>query len=98
MNDQMPMFDDPPPVEVPPKKPRKPMKARKAKAVKGAAMRITAQKKRRKRRNTLVASNGSINRVGYIIGAHAQIEHILSGLTKTERAAMLAHLNLKEAP
>lgn len=25
MNDQMPMFDDPPPVEQPPRKPRKPI-------------------------------------------------------------------------
>jgi hypothetical protein len=49
MNDQMPMFDDPPPVEVPPKKPRKPMKARKVKTAK-----IAAPKKRRKRRTVKV--------------------------------------------
>jgi hypothetical protein len=50
MNDQMPMFDDPiKPAEPSPKKPRqKPMKRRKNSA--GAAMRMTAQKKRRKRR------------------------------------------------
>lgn len=46
MNDQMPMFDDPPPVEVPPKKPRKPMR-RKAKKLTAAK---PVPKKRRKRR------------------------------------------------
>ena len=46
MNDQMPMFDDPPPVEQPPKKPRKPMrKKRKAKAAVAPEL-----KKHRKRR------------------------------------------------
>jgi hypothetical protein len=33
VNDQMPMFDDPPPVEQPPKKPRKPMRRKAKKAV-----------------------------------------------------------------
>jgi hypothetical protein len=42
MNDQMPMFDDPAPVEQPPKKPRKPMRRKTAK--------IAAPKKLRKLR------------------------------------------------
>jgi hypothetical protein len=50
MNDQMPMFDDPPPVEQPPKKPRKPMKPRKVK--KAAEPKLA--RKRRKRRTVKV--------------------------------------------
>src|SRR6266851_4272111 len=101
--DEMPDFEMLPPDPPSPKKPRgKPMKQRgrpkKATALKPPKAMPVKRKKRRviKRRAKLVVSNGSS--VVRIIGAHAQIESILSSLTKVERAAMLEHLKLKETP
>src|SRR5712671_5918332 len=101
--DEMPDFEMLPPDPPSPKKPRrKPMKQR-GRPKKAASLKLakTVPMKRRKRRvikyrAKLVVSKGSSD--ARIIGEHAQIESLLSSLTKVERTTMLEHLKLEETP
>ena len=100
--DEMPNFDQPheTPADAPKKPRRKPMKHAKHRIVVQAAPKSAkkARKKRRviKRRTKLIVSKGSS--VARIIDAHAQIESLLSSLTKVERTAMLEHLKMEKTP
>ena len=99
----LPSFDPEAPVtaEPAPKKPRrKPTKRRSAIKAKNLTV-VKVRKLRRKRlkgslrrvvKRGLIVDKPSAANVAVIIGIHAQIQHLLSGLAPVERVAMLDHL------